>query len=195
MTDLDARIFLLVYAAAGGVLTWLALLLSAIGSGWIIVALVATCAIPRWRRWSLTLGATLAASGVVVFVLKKIVDRHRPCVVLPGVHALCAMPTDPSFPSGHACGAFTAAVFIVVVMYGREEARFPVLSPTGRGLLCALLVTMALGIAWSRVYLGVHFPIDVTVGAFLGAWSGALGGKLYLRDATRGRRPCPDPIV
>jgi undecaprenyl-diphosphatase len=163
------------YGGDDGKLTILALILSAIGSGWAMLVLIPMYRLSRrLRPFTLSLTAAIGVSAAAVFVLKLALGRPRPCVALSGVRALCAMPTDPSFPSGHACGAFTIAAFLLVA--GGAEC-----APLGRASVRVALVCTALGIAWSRVYLGVHFPIDVAAGALLGASMGAVGGALYRR--------------
>jgi len=177
LSALDARLFSAVYAGWGGALAPVALLLSAVGGGWAMLGLVPLYVLPRWRRFAVSLTLALGASASMVFLLKRLVDRQRPCAQLPGVHALCAAPTDASFPSGHACGSFTVAAFLVVVLCTRDEGG----SPSSRAAQSAALVFAAVLIAWSRVYLGVHFPGDVLAGATLGAASGAVAGWVYRR--------------
>lgn len=97
--------------------------------------------------------ASLIASGV-----KAATERARPPIGDPGATALIALPADASFPSGHAATAFAAAGVVAI--------RYP-------ALRVPLLVLAAL-IALSRVYLGVHYPLDVVAGATLGlaiAWA------------------------
>jgi membrane-associated phospholipid phosphatase len=174
IAHLDARIFFAIYAARDGAFAGLARALSAIGSGWIMLALVPLYAVRRWRRLALALTAAVAGSALLVVVLKLLVGRVRPFAALDGVHALCAMPTDPSFPSGHACGSFTVGAFALVILWsGRALRGVP------RALVTAAIVSLAIGIAWSRVYLGVHFPGDVVAGALLGMMSGGLAGWCY----------------
>ena len=48
-------------------------------------------------------------------------------------------------------------------------------------VVSSVLLLLALGVALSRIALGVHFPGDVTAGAIIGATSGAIGANLYLR--------------
>lgn len=185
LAALDVRTFFRLYGAGGGAFTGLALVLSAVGSGWTTLGLLPLYGVARWRRFAAALTAVVVASASAVFLLKQLFGRARPCSLLPGVHALCAAPTNPSFPSGHACGSFTLAVFVVLVLYGRGGGAIP---PLARGALAALLLSFAAGVAWSRVYLGVHFPADVAAGAALGAVSGAIGGWLYLRSPGRPER-------
>ena len=178
LSELDARIFHALYAARGGAWTPLALFFSAIGSGWVMFAVLPLAIVARWRRFGLWLSLAVVSSATLVYVLKLTVGRHRPCVSLDGVQALCPTPGDPSFPSGHAGGTFTVLAFVLVALHSH---RWTWLSTAGRALLSVVLVALALGVAWSRIYLGVHFPSDVTVGAVLGASIGAASARLWLR--------------
>jgi membrane-associated phospholipid phosphatase len=94
----------------------------------------------------------LAAEGLSA-LLKGVFDRPRPSVVDPAVHPLVAVPHSGSMPSTHAATAFAAALAV-----GLVHPR----------LLRPLLALAAL-IAFSRVWLGVHYLSDVLVGAALGA--------------------------
>jgi len=96
-------------------------------------------------------------------VLKALVDRSRPPDAI-GLDAVGTVPVSPSFPSGHAMSAFAVATAIAVLS---PRLRLPV-------------VAVAALIAFSRVYLGVHFWLDVLVGAALGS---AIGTGMAL--ATR----------
>jgi membrane-associated phospholipid phosphatase len=106
--------------------------------------------------------AFFVASGLNA-VLKEIVDRSRPPEEI-GLQALVGVPGSPSFPSGHAMSAFAVAGAIALLA---PRLRLPVL-------------TVAAAIAFSRVYLGVHFWIDVLAGAALGLAVG-LGCAVALR--------------
>ena len=99
------------------------------------------------------LGA-VAAAGVLVTVFKVLFDRARPPAT--GIEAVGMIPASASFPSGHAATAFAAAV-AVGVFY-----------PKLRRPLLALAVVVAL----SRVYLGMHYASDVLAGSLLGALLG-----------------------
>jgi undecaprenyl-diphosphatase len=183
---LDARLFQRVYAADGGALTGLMIALTIVGSGWTIFALVPLVAARRTRAHAGALGAVLVTTAIVVFVVKHLVRRVRPPFQLPGVHPLWDAPTDYSFPSGHAAGSFAVAAFVTVLCLRerRDEA--------WRWAVGALFVFAASAIALSRVYLGVHFPGDVTGGAALGALLGALGAEAFTRARRRKRASTPN---
>jgi undecaprenyl-diphosphatase len=117
-----------------------------------------------------TLSFALASGANAV--LKATFDRSRPPEAL-GLEALGSVPTSASFPSGHAMSAFAVAVAIAVLS---PRLRWPVLA-------------VAALIAFSRVYLGVHFWLDVLVGAGLGAGIGAsmaIGTRRLARLRTDG---------
>ena len=181
MIALDVRVFLWMHEtfSAGG---WLALMcvLTVIGSGWGALMIVPLFLSPRTRRFAASLTATLAGSAIVVFTLKAIVQRKRPYLVVPGVHALVfEAPTDFSFPSGHAAGSFTFATFVAVVLV--QHARRSPEREKRRLALSALTLLAALGIAMSRCALGVHFPGDILAGAVLGITAGSVGAGWHLR--------------
>lgn len=175
MVPFDERVFRAVYggANAGGVVYGLMVALTVLGSGWSMLLFLPLLARPATRRFGATLLGTLVVTSLIVFLVKLGVQRPRPCVCLAGVHALCFRgPSDPSFPSGHAAGAFAFAAFVGTWLtrqsfhVSRKAAGF------------AALGALAAGIALSRIYLGVHFPSDVTVGALLGASIGAVAARL-----------------
>jgi membrane-associated phospholipid phosphatase len=107
----------------------------------------------RWPR-ALIVGAIAYAMAEVVSIgLKATVDRARPSIIDPSLTPLVALPDSAAMPSGHAATAFAAAVAVSMI---HPRLRWP-------------LVLLAALIAVSRVWLGVHFPSDVIVGAAIGA--------------------------
>jgi len=157
--------------------------LTFLGSGWTMLALAPMLAAQRMRVFAVwLLGVLLLTSGLVSLV-KPIVRRTRPCAALEGVRALWGeAPTDYSFPSGHAAGAFACAAFVTVICLA-ERRHEP-----WRWTLAACLFALAIGVAVSRVSLGVHFPSDVAGGAVIGALLGVAGGRAYLSARRRASR-------
>jgi membrane-associated phospholipid phosphatase len=125
----------------------------------------------RRRLVPLAMLASAAAFGLasaINVLLKELVDRHRPPVTDPDIAHIGDLPSSPSFPSGHAMTAFAAATAVAVLC---PRMRWPALA-------------IALLVAVSRPYLGVHFWADVIVGALLGAAIGA-GVALAVRALRR----------
>lgn len=181
MEALDHRLFFWIYEPhPHGLTLFLVAALTACGSGWAMIALVPMLAVARLRRLTFWLTATLLLNAIVVFLIKVLVGRDRPFVALAGVHPSLSSPTDNSFPSGHATGSFAFAFFVVAVCLAARPR-----GPLHRAVALGV-VLIATGIGISRVYLGVHFPGDVTAGAILGASLGYVGGRLY---AMRSRTP------
>jgi undecaprenyl-diphosphatase len=170
--ELDRRAFFLLYGgdARTGWVYFAMVALTAIGSGWSLFALAPMLALSRTRTVAAALLGTLAATSAVVFVAKAVIGRARPFVALAGVRGLFDAPDDPSFPSGHAAGAFAFAAFVAALALARDR--------TPRRLaLAAGATALAVGIAASRVYLGCHFPGDVIGGAVLGTGMGLAGAR------------------
>jgi undecaprenyl-diphosphatase len=114
---------------------------------------------------SLQLAATGAVSAALYRLLKQWTRRPRPCHADPAIRAWVAPLDEFSFPSGHTLHAVT---FTLVTL-----AHYP--------WLAWLLVPFALGVAASRIVLGVHYPSDVLAATVIG--SGLAGLSLALGPA------------
>jgi undecaprenyl-diphosphatase len=111
------------------------------------------------RRAAVAAAASLALALLVTHLLAGVVDRPRPFVAHPGtIHAFLAHAADPGFPSEHSAAAF--AIATAVALRVRSWG--------------AILIVLAAVLAAGRVFLGVHYPSDVLVGAIIGACMAAL---------------------
>ena len=97
--------------------------------------------------------------------LKFVFERIRPCHVLPDVHLLVSCGSGYSFPSSHAVNNFTGAAVLSSFV------------PKGRWAL--YLFTSV--VAFSRVYVGVHYPSDVLAGAIAGIGLGSVAAFLFVK--------------
>ena len=133
------------------------------GEIWILLAVVLL--LKRRRREGLSVAAALMMDLVVCnMILKPLIGRLRPFAVNTAVELLLAAPVDGSFPSGHTAASF-AAVFA--------------LKYSGSPLWKAAAVLASM-IAFSRLYLYVHWPSDILGGILLGfavGWAGAKAGE------------------
>jgi undecaprenyl-diphosphatase len=102
-------------------------------------------------------------------LLKQLFDRLRPCFVLPDVHLLVPCGSGRSFPSSHAVNNFAGAYL------------FAYFFPRWRWALYGF----AAAVAFSRVYVGVHYPSDVVGGSIIGIGCGALVVLLYVQGEAR----------
>ncbi len=125
-----------------------------------VIALVAG---RRQRGFALALGVGLLASLALVLCFQWLGHRPRP----DGVRLVLAQPVFFSYPSGHAAIAACIAALML-------------LAP-GRNALDGIAVLLGLGVVYSRVYLGHHFPSDIAGGALLGAAVGAACHGLFMR--------------
>lgn len=166
-------------SAPSGALDDAMVVVTTLGSGWMLLALIPSLLMRRTRRAATSLLCAVLVTATLVFALKRAVGRVRPCnAALSIAPVVIEAPTDPSFPSGHAGGTFTVAGFLLVALRRRRAAW-----SSARVLATAAsLGALAGSIGLSRVYLGVHFPSDVAAGALLGLTIGALAARRALGD-------------
>jgi undecaprenyl-diphosphatase len=173
--DLDVRALLAVYGGPSGAWVGAMVALTLAGGGWALVALLPMVCHRRTRFFAWSLLLAIAAQATLVWAIKLATGRVRPWIAL-GLTPPIGAPHDGSFPSGHAAGSFCLASFLSVAL----PAIWPC-SPRSARALAAVALALAALVAFSRVYLGAHFPGDVVAGAVLGAAVGAVAGRLYAR--------------
>lgn len=135
--------------------------ITALGNGgiiWIVAAIV-LLAIPKYRKGGMVLALGLIL-GLLLgnLTLKPLIARTRPFDLVEGIELLIAAPTDFSFPSGHTLSSFVAAFILTMI-----DKRFGYFA-----------IPLAFLIAFSRLYLYVHFPSDVLGGIVLAAMISAI---------------------
>ncbi|MBQ3118412.1 MAG: phosphatase PAP2 family protein [Clostridia bacterium] len=130
--------------------------ITSLGNGgliWIISAVV-LIAIPKYRK-----GGIALASGLIIglllgnLTLKPLIARTRPFDLVESIELLITAPRDFSFPSGHTLSSFVGAFILTMT-----DKRFGYVA-----------IPLAVLIAFSRLYLYVHFPSDILGGIVLAA--------------------------
>ncbi len=93
-------------------------------------------------------------TGLIIgnLILKNLVARERPCWIDSDILMLISIPEDYSFPSGHTLASTISAVILM-----QEDKKL--------GIPAVILAVL---IAFSRMYLFVHFPTDILGGLLLG---------------------------
>ena len=144
---------------------WVLSAMGVAGSIWLALAAVMAAWQPRLRgaAWQVVLAIVLS-QFLVDGVIKPAIGRQRPFLAArSATHVIGYLPATASFPSGHAASAFAGA-FVLGCAWPRRRA---------------WLFMLASLIAFSRMYIGVHYPLDVAAGTLLGLGIGALvtGGR------------------
>lgn len=153
-------------------------IITALGNGgifWIAVSLLLML-LPRYRKAGFSMGAALLMGLILCnLILKPLVARIRPYDYQlehfgVTIQLLISTPHDYSFPSGHTIASFEAATALLI---------------HDRKLGVPAMIVAAL-VAFSRLYLYVHYPTDVIASlalgiglAFLGAWLVKKGFQIY----------------
>ena len=143
-----------------------------------IIAAVILLIITKTRRIGLSMGIAFICGGVIGnLFLKNVFARIRPYDIKP-IEMLVERLSDYSFPSGHTLIAFETAVVLLILLKGKKK-------PVAIGI-----TVLAAIIAFSRLYLYVHYPTDVLAGIILGTIFGIVGARLgeYISNKLRGKQ-------
>jgi undecaprenyl-diphosphatase len=185
MFDADRAFFLWVNAQPGAA-AWLIELARAVSGTLpaVTAALAITGAVvwPKWRRPVLAALLALVLAWLAVRAIRVLVPLPRPGALGLGVQWQ-PQGLRPAFPSMHATTAFAFAA---------------ALAASGLRPVAAAAWLVAMTVAWSRVFLGLHFPSDIVGGLVLGSLLGALAGWWVTRSTHRwtpraGRTPPLSP--
>lgn len=129
----------------------------------------------RNNWWLVLLGiglCILITDRVTVMCFKDVVERLRPCHALENVrmfHTNCG--GKYGFVSSHSANAFALAIYFII-RYGKKN--FPTIPNNLRNTAAISLTSWAAIVAYSRPYLGKHYPGDIICGAIVGLGLGAL---------------------
>ena len=140
--------------------------ITALGTGTVVLMIVAVAGLflvlTQHKYSAILLFASTFGGLVLNGVLKLGFNRPRPSIFVPSVNTVSS-----SFPSGHAMNAtivYLTVAYLAARLHERKWARWVVM--TGAFVVIVL-------IAFSRLYLGVHYPSDVLAGFVIGlAWAG-----------------------
>jgi len=116
-------------------------------------------------------------TSIIVSLLKISVAEPRPFITLKNIHLLVIEKDPYSFPSGH-----TANAFALATAFGLNW-KIHIFKKNVR--LIWLLIPVAAIIGFSRIYIGVHYPVDVLVGGIIGITTGLIAtkiGNIYLKN-------------
>ncbi len=137
--------------------------ISKLGNGgfiWIVLA-AGLLVFPRTRKAGAVLVLAICVDVILTNgILKHVFARIRPCDIRTEVQLLVPRPSDFSFPSGHTAVSFAAVTALYLA--GEKKLWKPAL-------------VLAVLIAFSRLYLYVHYPTDILGGMAAGAVAGYLG--------------------
>lgn len=144
------------------------------GAIWIVLTGILICVKKTRKTGYMAAGALVTEAVLCNLILKILIARQRPFDANPGITLLIAKPGDYSFPSGHTAAAF--AVITALFLAGNKKL----------GMVFGIV---GAGIAYSRLYLYVHYPTDVLGGLIIGILSGVLAKVFYERlSACRNRK-------
>ena len=158
---------------AGDVLMPIVTSLGNVGLVWILMGIILLCFKKYRKSGAIVLLALVLDFIICNVLLKNLVARARPFEGKE-IALLIARPLDYSFPSGHTAAAFAAV---------------SALKAGGTGLWIPTAVLAAL-IAFSRMYLYVHYPTDILGGLIIGIFCGCAAAAIYKKTDEKRRKKC-----
>jgi membrane-associated phospholipid phosphatase len=157
-------------ASVAAILTPLSKLFVPLGIAVAVVAAAVVCVVWNRSLWPIVFCAgSAAAAWLGANLAKAVAERTRPYEVVTGATLRQQPAHGTSFPSSHTAVAFAVAVTLTPFL-------------PRRGVVVAVVYAVLVG--WSRVYLGVHYPLDVVGGVGIGLAVG--GGALLVIRGARG---------
>lgn len=139
------------------------------GIVWIVLTVIFLL-VPKTRKIGTILTVALCVDFILCNgILKNLFARIRPCDVNNSVQLLIARPDDFSFPSGHTAASFT----VVAALFFAGEKN-----------LWKSTLPVAILIAFSRLYMYVHYPTDILGGIAVGIISGYAGCRIIGKIGT-----------
>lgn len=136
------------------------------GLFWIALSMILLIFPATRKAGALALLSMMLCFLITNLWLKPLIARPRPYTRVPGLEILIPRPSDWSFPSGHSTASFAAACSYFHA------------APKKRSAIPALI--LAAMIAFSRLYVGVHYPTDVLGGILVGCLGSYIIWKIYL---------------
>ncbi len=126
----------------------------------------------KGRKTALIILLIILLSDQTANFLKYLFHRERPCITLAQVRLLVGCGDSYSFPSNHAANIFASMIYL--------SYNYRSFSP--------VFIIIAILVAYSRVYVGVHYPIDVLAGILLGLTISAIIIAVEKNILTRWRK-------
>ncbi|NQU45070.1 glycosyltransferase family 39 protein [bacterium] len=183
MLQLDTSLFLFINHLHHPILDWFFRTITDIGNFRIPIALLAALIVwkgnSRHRILLLLIVAAVGLSDMLGQDIKELVRRPRPYLALDNFRFPTGYFTESksfAFPSNHASNVFAAAAAIACFFWKRKW-------------IGAVALFLAALVGWSRIYVGVHYPLDVAGGALLGVTCGTGLFLLERRFPLIDRRP------
>lgn len=161
-------------------LDWLGIFLAKyLGYVLILIALLLLIKEKNWRQriyfFSLMTLSVILARGIITEIIRFFYSYPRPFQTL-SIQPLIAHSPDNSFPSGHTAAFFALA--LVIFYFCRQKKQSEDQTSFNNLRLGWWVLIMATLIGISRIFVGIHWPLDILAGALIGLTSAFLIKKL-----------------